>query len=46
MKSYRVFFVVEIEKPDGIHSPIFAVEEFQRLFLHPSTFSTKHSRSA
>ena len=36
---------VEIEKSDGICSPTFVVSEFWGLFLHPSIFSIKHSRS-
>ena len=28
--------IVEIEKPDGICSPTFAVDEFSGLFLHQS----------
>ena len=28
--------IVDIEKPDGICSPTFAVDEFSGLFLHPS----------
>ena len=35
-----------IEKPNGICSPTFVVDEFSGLFLHPSIFSIKHSRSA
>ena len=38
--------IVDIKKPDGICSPTFAVDEFSRLFLHPSIFSIKHSGSA
>ena len=36
---------VDIQKPDGICSPTFFVDEFLGLFLHPSIFSIKHSRS-
>ena len=36
--------IVDIEKPDGIYSPIFGVDEFTGLFLHPSIFSMNHSR--
>ena len=36
----------DIEKPDGIYSLTFVVDEFSGLFLHPSIFSIKHSRSA
>ena len=38
--------IVDIEKPDGICSPTFVVDEFSGLFLHSSIFSIKHSRSA
>ena len=38
--------IVDIEKPDGICLPTSFVYEFSRLFLHPSIFSIKHSRSA
>ena len=38
--------IIDIEKPDGICSPTFVVDEFSGLFLHPSIFSIKHSRSA
>ena len=38
--------IVNIEKPDGIYSPTFVVDEFSGLFLHISVFSIKHSRSA
>ena len=38
--------IVDIEKPDRICSPTFVVDEFSGLFLHPSVFSIKHSRSA
>ena len=37
--------VVEIKTPDGTCSPTFVENEFSRLFLHPSIFSIKHSRS-
>ena len=37
--------IVDIEKPDDICCPIFAVNDFLGLFLHPSIFSIKHSRS-
>ena len=37
--------IVDIEKPDGICSRTFVVNEFSGLFLHPSIFSTKHSKS-
>ena len=37
---------VDIEKPDGIYLPTFAVDEFSGLLLHSSIFSIKHSRSA
>ena len=35
-----------IEKPDGICSLTFVMDNFSGLFLHPSIFSIKHSRSA
>ena len=38
--------ILDIEKPDRICSLIFVVNEFSRLFLHPSIFSIIHSRSA
>ena len=38
--------IVNNEKPDGICSFTFAVEEFSGLFLYSSVFSIKHSRSA
>ena len=38
--------IVDIEKPDGICSPSFVVDEFSGLFLHPSIFFMKYSRSA
>ena len=38
--------IVDIEKPDGICSLTFVVDEFSGLFLHPSIFSIIHSRSA
>ena len=38
--------IVDIEKPDGICSPVLFVDEFSGLFLHPSMFSIKHSRYA
>ena len=38
--------IVDIEKPDGICLPTFVVNELSGLFLHPSIFSIKHSRSA
>ena len=34
--------IVDIEKPDGICSPTFIVDEFLGLSLHPSIFSIKH----
>ena len=37
--------IVDIQKP-GIFSPTFVVNELSGLFLHPSIFSLKHSRSA
>ena len=38
--------IVDIEKPDGTFSLTFVVDEFSELFLRPSIFSIKHSRSA
>ena len=38
--------IVDIEKPDWICSFTFVVDEFSGLFLHPSIFSIKYSRSA
>ena len=35
-------YIVDIEKPDGICSLTFAVDEFSGLFLHPSVFSLIH----
>ena len=37
--------IVDIEKPDGICSLNFGVDEFSGLFLHPSIFSIIQSRS-
>ena len=37
--------IVNIEKPDGICSLTFVVDEFSGLFLHPSIFSIIHTRS-
>ena len=36
--------IVDIEKPDGICSQKFIVDELPELILHPSIFSIKHSR--
>ena len=38
--------IADIEKTDGICSITFVVEIFQDLFLHPSIFFIKNSRSA
>ena len=38
--------IVDIEKPDEICLPTFAVNEFSGLYLHLSVFPSKHSRSA
>ena len=38
--------IVDIERLDEICLSTFAVDEFSKLFLHPSIFSFKHSRSA
>ena len=47
-KQYRLLNddIVDTEKPDGICSPTFVVDELAGLMLHPSIFSIKHSRSA
>ena len=37
--------IVDIERPDGICSLTFVVDEFSGLFLHPLNFSVIHSRS-
>ena len=37
--------IVDIEKPDGMFSPTFVVNQFSKLFLHSSVFSIKHLRS-
>ena len=37
--------IVDLEKPDGICSPTFVVNQFSGLSLHPSVFYIKHSRS-
>ena len=36
--------IVDIEKPDGICSLIFVVDEFSGLVLDPSIFSIIHSK--
>ena len=38
--------IVDVEKPDGICSLTFVVDEFSGLFLHPSIFSIIRSKSA
>ena len=38
--------IVDIDKLDGICSSSLVVSEFSGLFLHPSIFSIKYSRSA
>ena len=38
--------IVDIENPDEIFSPTFAVDKYSRLLLHLSIFLNKHSRSA
>ena len=38
--------IVDLEKPDGICSLTFAVDEFSGLFFHPSILSIIHTRSA
>ena len=35
--------IVDIEKPDGICSPTFGVDEFSKLFLQLSIFFIKQS---
>ena len=37
--------IVDIEKPEGIFSLTFDVDEFSGLFLHPSIFSIIFSKS-
>ena len=37
--------IEDIEKPNEICLPTFVVDEFSGLFLHPSVFSIKHSKS-
>ena len=37
--------IVDIEKLDGIYFPTLVVDNFSGLFLHPSTFFIKDSRS-
>ena len=37
---------VDIEKPDGMYSPAFVLDEFSGSFLHPSIFSIQHQKSA
>ena len=38
--------IVDIEKPDGTCSLTFVLDKFSGLFLHRSSFSIIHSRSA
>ena len=38
--------IVDITKPDGIYSPTFNIDEFLGLFLGPSVFSKKISRTS
>ena len=38
--------LVDIGKPDGICSLTFLIDHFSGLFLHPSIFSIKDSRTA
>ena len=38
--------IADIEKPDGICSLTFVVDEFLGLFFHPLIFSNIQSRSA
>ena len=37
--------IVDIEKPDEACSSTFIVDDLSGLFIHPSIFSTKHSKS-
>ena len=37
--------IADIEKPDEACSPTFIVDVLSGLFIHPSIFSIKHSRS-
>ena len=37
--------IAKIEKPNGISSIAFVVDEFLGLFFHPSIFCVTHSRS-
>ena len=37
--------IVDVEKPNGICSPPLVVDEYSGLFLHPSVFPIKNSRS-
>ena len=45
IRDTDVDIIVDIETPDRICSPTFAVDDISELFLHPSIFSTKDSRS-
>ena len=38
--------IADIEQPDRICSLTFVVNEFPRLFVHPSIFSTKDTMKA
>ena len=38
--------IIDIENPQGICSPTFAVDDFYEIFLHLSTFLIKDLRSA
>ena len=38
--------VDNLDRFDGMCLPTFVVDEFSGLFLHPTIFSVKHSRSA
>ena len=38
--------IVDIEKPDETCAPTFVVDDFSGLFLHPSIYSIKYSRTA
>ena len=38
--------IIDIERAGGIYSPSLVVDDSSGLFLHPSIFSIKDSRSA
>ena len=45
IRDTDVDIIVDIETPDRICSSTFAVDDISGLFLHPSIFSTKDTRS-